>query len=98
MPLPKQAIEILRDIHQLTGPTAPVFRSMAKRSETSRCMSDNTINSALRTLGYDRATLLDQRRLMVQAWADLLDDLAQGKTVASAARRSPPLQSLSPPH
>ena len=106
-------------------------------------MSDNTINSALRTLGYDtrdeitghgfratartlirellgwdrevierhlahvsdeslgdsydRATFLDQRRLMVQAWADLLDDLAEGKAVAPAARRSPPLRSLSPP-
>src|SRR3546814_15789293 len=31
----------------------PVFRSMAKRSESSRYMSNNTINSALRTLGYD---------------------------------------------
>ena len=137
VPLPKQAIAILRDIYQLTGPTGPVFRSMAKRSEKSRYMSDNTINSALRTLGYDtreeitghgfratartlirellgwdrevierhlahisdeslgdsydRATFLDQRRLMVQAWADLLDDLAEGKTVAPAARRLPPL-------
>jgi integrase len=88
-------------------------------------MSENTINSALRTLGYDtqeditghgfratartlireylgwdpdvierhlahgsdeelgdsydRATLLEQRRHMVQAWADLLDALAGGK-------------------
>jgi hypothetical protein len=30
-----------------------IFRSMAKRSEKTRYMSDNTINSALRTLGYD---------------------------------------------
>ena len=99
---------------------------MAKRSEATRYMSDNTINSALRTLGYDtreqitghgfratartlirellgwdrevierhlahvsdeelggsydRTTHLDQRRRMIQAWADLLDDLAEGKT------------------
>lgn len=53
VPLPTQAIEILRDIFPLTGPTGPIFRSMAKRSEASRYMSDNTINSALRTLGYD---------------------------------------------
>lgn len=53
VPLPTQAIEILRDIYPLTGPTGPIFRSMAKRSEASRYMSDNTINSALRTLGYD---------------------------------------------
>jgi integrase len=53
VPLPRQALEILRDIQPLTGPTGPIFRSMAKRSEATRYMSDNTINSALRTLGYD---------------------------------------------
>lgn len=53
VPLPRQALEILRDILPLTGPTGPIFRSMAKRSEATRYMSDNTINSALRTLGYD---------------------------------------------
>lgn len=53
VPLPTQAVEILRDLHPLTGPTGPIFRSMAKRSEKTRYMSDNTINSALRTLGYD---------------------------------------------
>jgi integrase len=125
VPLPRQAVEILQDILPLTGPTGPIFRSMAKRSETTRYMSDNTINSALRTLGYDtkeqitghgfratartmireylgwdrdvierhlahvsdeelggsydRATFLEQRREMVQLWADFLDDLAKGK-------------------
>lgn len=53
VPLPRQALEVLRDILPLTGPTGPIFRSMAKRSEATRYMSDNTINSALRTLGYD---------------------------------------------
>lgn len=53
VPLPQQALEILQDIQPLTGPTGPIFRSMAKRSEATRYMSDNTINSALRTLGYD---------------------------------------------
>ena len=51
--IPPQAVEILRDIHPLTGPSGPIFRSMSKRSEKTRYMSDNTINSALRTLGYD---------------------------------------------
>ena len=127
VPLPKQAIAILRELQPLTGPTGPIFRSMARRSDESRFMSDNTINSALRTLGYDtkeqitghgfratartlireylgwdkdvierhlahvsdeelggsydRATFLAQRREMVQAWADLLDDLAANKNV-----------------
>ncbi|MEO8186130.1 MAG: integrase arm-type DNA-binding domain-containing protein [Burkholderiaceae bacterium] len=130
VPLPTQAVDILRDIFPLTGPTGPIFRSMAKRSEATRYMSDNTINSALRTLGYDtkeqitghgfratartlirellgwdrevierhlahvsdeelggsydRTTHLDQRRRMIQLWANLLDDLAAGKVVALA--------------
>lgn len=53
VPLPTQAIDILLDLKPLTGPTGPVFKSMAKRSEATRYMSDNTINAALRTLGYD---------------------------------------------
>lgn len=127
VPLPTQAVEILRDIYPLTGPTGPIFRSMAKHSEATRYMSDNTINSALRTLGYDtkeeitghgfratartlirellgwdkevierhlahvsdeelggsydRATHLTQRLGMIQVWADLLDDLAAGKSI-----------------
>jgi integrase len=139
VPLPTQAIAILRDLLPLTGPTGPIFRSMAKRSEATRYMSDNTINSALRTLGYDtkeqitghgfratartlirellgwdrdvierhlahvsdeelggsydRATFLEQRREMVQLWADLLDDLADDRPIAVAAdlRRAAPI-------
>lgn len=53
VPLPTQAIDVLLDLRPLTGPTGPVFKSMAKRSEATRYMSDNTINAALRTLGYD---------------------------------------------
>lgn len=53
VPLPRQAVAVLRDILPLTGPTGPVFRSVSRRSEESRYMSDNTINAALRTMGYD---------------------------------------------
>lgn len=130
VPLPTQAVDILLDLRPLTGPTGPVFKSIAKRTEHTRYMSDNTLNAALRTLGYDtreqitshgfratartlirellgwdreiierhlahvsdeelggsydRATHLDQRRRMVQMWADLLDDLASGKKVEPA--------------
>jgi integrase len=128
VPLPTQAVGILRDLLPLTGPAGPIFRSMAKRSEKTRYMSDNTVNSALRTLGYDtkeqitghgfratartlirellgwdrevierhlahvsdeelgasydRTTHFEQRHRMIQVWADLLDDLADGKVVA----------------
>lgn len=127
VPLPTQAVAILRDLLPLTGPTGPIFKSMAKRSEKTRYMSDNTVNSALRTLGYDtkeqitghgfratartlirellgwdrevierhlahvsdeelggsydRTTHFEQRRRMIQVWADLLDHLAAGKPV-----------------
>jgi integrase len=130
VPLPTQAIEILRELQPITGPTGPIFRSTARRTDESRFLSDNTINSALRTLGYDtkeqitghgfratartlireclgwdkdvierhlahvsdeelggsydRTTFLAQRREMVQAWADLLDDLAAGKEAPHA--------------
>lgn len=119
VPLPRQAISILQDLFPLTGPKGPIFRSISRRSETARYMSDNTVNAALRALGYDtreqmtghgfratartlvrellgfdrevierhlahtsdeelggsydRATLLSQRREMIQAWADLLE-------------------------
>lgn len=53
VPLPRQAVAILRELCPLTGPTGPVFRSISRRSEQSRYMSDNTINAALRTMGYD---------------------------------------------
>ena len=53
VPLPRQALEILRELYPLTGPTGPVFRSMSRRSEKSRYISDNTVNAALRTMGYD---------------------------------------------
>lgn len=49
VPLSTQAIAILRDLHQHTGHGRLVFPGL--RSE-SRPISDNTINGALRRLGY----------------------------------------------
>jgi len=43
VPLPRQALEILRELYPLAGPTGPIFRSMSRRSEKSRYISDNTI-------------------------------------------------------
>jgi len=51
VPLSKQALTILRDLHQLTGGSQYVFpsiRSFARR------MSENTLNAALRRLGYSK--------------------------------------------
>ena len=54
VPLSRQAVEILRELHQLTGRWRYVFPSV--RSKT-RCMSGATVNAALRRLGYPREAM-----------------------------------------
>jgi len=131
VPLSTQAIEILRDLHQLTGRGRFVFPSIRT---AERPMSENTINAALRGLGFggdemtghgfrsmaatrlnemgwrsdaierqlahaesnkvrdaytSAAQYLDERKQMMQAWADYLDGLRTGgKVVAIRKRRS----------
>jgi len=122
VPLPTQAVHVLRSLHNLTGTGRYVFPSLRT---TQRPMSENTINAALRRLGYtgeemtghgfralastclneqgfppdvielqlahaernkvraayNRAQRLDERRKMMQAWADYLDGLRAGGQV-----------------
>ena len=49
VPLSRQSIAILKDLHALTGPDGYAFPSIRSRK---RPMSDNTINAGLRRLGY----------------------------------------------
>lgn len=49
VPLSRQAADVFRDVYQATGPTGYVFPSIRSRS---RPMSENTLNAALRRLGY----------------------------------------------
>jgi integrase len=49
VPLAKQAVETLRSIHEMTGHRKYVFPSI--RTE-DRPMSENTVNAALRSMGY----------------------------------------------
>ncbi len=49
VPLAQQAVQILRKLHTLTGHGRFVFPSILTGE---RCMSDNTIRSALRRMGY----------------------------------------------
>ena len=51
VPLSTQAVEILRELHPLTGDGKFVFPGEANRH---RPMSNNTVNSALRRLGYSK--------------------------------------------
>lgn len=118
VPLPRQAVAILRDLKAITGGGRYLFPSLRSGG---RPMSNNTVNAALRRLGYsgeeqvehgfrsiastmlnelgwnpdaielqlahkksgvrgvyDRAVLMDERRRMMQAWADYLDGLRAG--------------------
>jgi integrase len=118
VPLSRQALKILRELHPATGHGRYVFPGRG-----SRPMSNNSINAALRYLGYDndtvtghgfratartmldevlsfrvdliehqlahavrdtngraynRTSFLDDRRQMMQSWADYLDSLKAG--------------------
>ena len=116
VPLSKQALALLRELQPVTERGPYVFPSLRSRS---RPMSDNTVNAALRRLGYtseemtghgfrslastclneqgyhpdlielqlahaernkvraayNKAQRLPERRKMMQAWADYLDQL-----------------------
>ena len=51
IPLSQQTIEILQSIHPLTGNGKYIFPSIRS---ISRPMSENTVNGALRRLGYEK--------------------------------------------
>lgn len=123
VPLSSQALEVLRSIHALTGDGKYVFPSIRS---SERCMSENTLNAALRSMGYSKEvmtahgframarTILEEvlcervdliehqlahavrdplgraynrtahlpaRKVMMQRWADYLDNIATAKSV-----------------
>ncbi|TFW10041.1 DUF4102 domain-containing protein [Oxalobacteraceae bacterium OM1] len=51
VPLSTQAVEILRELHALTGRGKYVFPSIRT---PQRCMSENTLNAALRSMGFSK--------------------------------------------
>lgn len=53
-PLPTQAVELLHEAHTLSGRGRYVFPSIRSGS---RPMSDNTLNAALRRMGFDKETM-----------------------------------------
>lgn len=119
VPLSKQALAVLKEVKKLTGHRKYVFPSLRTGD---RPMSENTMNAALRRMGYPREEMsphgframassllheqgwpsdvierqlahaernkvkaayartehLEQRRKMMQEWADYLDRLRQG--------------------
>lgn len=118
VPLSRQAVELVREVLRITGRCKLLFTG---RNEPSKVMSENTINVAIKRLGYqgkltghgirgtistalnemgyrgewieaqlshadpnkvrgsyNHAEYVEQRREMMQAWADYLDILASG--------------------
>lgn len=120
VPLPRQAVELLRDLQHLTGSYPLLFPG---RSDTTKPRSNTVFLMALRRLGYegrqtghgfrhlastilnengfdsqhveaqlshvkegvrgvyDKSTYLEQRKAMMQWYADHLDKLAAGNVV-----------------
>ena len=124
VPLPEQAIAILRELHERTGHREFVFPS---RDNPRQPISENTLNVAIGRMGYkgrqsghgfrhlvstalnergynrdwierqlahgdeneiraiyNKAEYLDQRRGMMQDWADYLDGLQNNRKVVTA--------------
>lgn len=51
VPLPRQAVAILKELHPLTGHSTFVFPSIRT---PLRCISDNTLNAGLRRMGFEK--------------------------------------------
>lgn len=126
VPLPRQAVVILRQLQEITGEYALVFAG----ANPDRPMSENTVNKALRLAGYEgrqtghgfrhllstelngrgynkdwierqlahgdsdeirgtynHAAYVEQRRDMMQAWADSIDALCASANVVSIRQR-----------
>ncbi len=49
VPLSTQAVAVLRELHKVTGPEGFLFPSIRTKA---KCMSENTVNAALRTMGF----------------------------------------------
>lgn len=74
VPLAKQAVEILRELHALTGDGRYVFPSARTRQ---RPMSDAAVNAALRRLGYDTRTEITGHGFRAMARTILHEELHQ---------------------
>ncbi len=128
VPLPRQALAILRQLQEITGHYPLVF---AGQQNPARPMSENTVNKALRLMGYEgrqtghgfrhllstelngrgynkdwierqlahgdndeiratynHAAYLEQRREMMQSWADSIEALCSGANVVSFKRNA----------
>jgi integrase len=130
VPLSSQAVDVLRELHPVTGHRQFLFPGVQR---VNRPMSENTVNSGLRRLGYtgdemtghgframartildevlgyrvewieaqlahevrdpngtayNRTSFLQQRKEMMQGWADYLDELRSPKDIVAVVPKS----------
>ena len=121
VPLPKQAVQLLNELHTFTGGRAYLFPNLRRPNS---CMTGTTLNRVLERMGYggrfsahgfratastilnelgyrsdiierqlahaernksrasyNQAQYMAERRLMMQNWADYIDNLKQGPKV-----------------
>jgi integrase len=90
VPLSKQAVGLLRELHKITGQGRYVFPSSESRNTAAtllseqgwnpdameRQLSHSDPNRIRRT--YNFARYVPERKRMMQAWADYLDRLLDG--------------------
>ena len=81
VPLPRQAVEVLRDLYPLTGPTGLVFRG---ERDHERPMSENTVNASLRRMGYDTQTQVTGHGFRATARTILDEHLGYDRAVIEA--------------
>jgi len=74
VPLPTQAVTILRDLYALTGNGRYVFPGARSNG---KCMSESAINAALRRMGYDTKTEITGHGFRAMARTILHEELAQ---------------------
>ncbi len=87
VPLPKQAVEILRQLQPITGKYPLVF---AGQQNPDRPMSENTINKALRVMGYRFSLQDNASHLVERAYTALCQAIGEATPVNSHSHKSRP--------
>jgi integrase len=82
VPLPRQVVQTLCDLQRITGATSgPVFPNMSRRKgeRASEYMSAETVNKALRLMGYDTKTQHSAHGFRATAETLIIDKLGLPK-------------------
>lgn len=81
IPLPEQAVAILRELHALTGDGPWMFPGLRRNG---RPISDNALNAAIRNMGYDTKTDFTSHGWRATARTKLVEDLGFDESIVEA--------------